>query len=103
LSHGKPAEKETRFFLGLFGKPAWEIDGLEGGEITLKMMDEIEALGKKLNERLQWAARTGRKLLKHGWNASGSLYDIDFYKDIPIKEAKRELRDLGLDPDGFDL
>jgi hypothetical protein len=29
----------------------------------------------------------------------GTLYDIDFYKPVPAESARKELKELGLDPD----
>jgi hypothetical protein len=102
LSNTKSVEKETRFSLFLFGKPAWEIEDLEG-ELNFKTLEEIYALGKELNERLQWVARIARELLNHGWDAYGTLYDIDFYKLVPFEVAEKELKELGLDPDKLGL
>jgi hypothetical protein len=48
----------------LFGKPAWEIDGLET-EVDFKVLEEINALGKELQGRLHWVSLTGKELLKH--------------------------------------
>lgn len=99
MSNTESVEKETRFSLYLFGKPAWEIEELEGGEIDFKTLEKIDAVGKEIHERLQWVARIARELLNHGWDAYGTLYDIDFYKLIPAEAAKKELREMGLDPD----
>jgi hypothetical protein len=34
--------------------------------------------------------------VKNGWQPYGTLYDINFAKDIDIKEAEHELKTLGL-------
>ncbi len=102
MTNVKSVEKETRFSLFLFGKPAWEIEELEG-ELNFEVLEEIDALGKELYERLQWVARISRMLLNHGWEAYGTLYDIDFFKPVPAEAAEKELKELGLDPDKLGL
>jgi hypothetical protein len=97
------SDKETQLFLWLFGKPAWEIKELEGGDVTPKLLKQIEALGEELQERLQWTAKVARELLDHGWDGYGALYDINFYKQIPLEQAKKELEEMGLDPNDFGL
>jgi hypothetical protein len=96
LNNAKSVEKISKFSLMLFGKPAWEIDGLEA-EVDFKVLEKINALGKDLQGRLQWVSLIGKELLKHGWDAFGTLYDIEFYKPIPFETARQELKDLGLD------
>ncbi len=61
----------------LFGKPAWEIEGFEGGELNEAMIERIR---------------------KKGWEGSGTLYDVSLFKDTLLGEARRELADTGLDP-----
>ena len=97
------SEKVTRLSLWLFGKPAWEIKALEGGDVTPTLLKRIEALGKELQERLQWTAKVARELLDHGWDGYGALYDICFYKPTPLEQAKKELKEMGLDPGDFSL
>ncbi|MDA4128488.1 MAG: hypothetical protein OK422_03370 [Thaumarchaeota archaeon] len=82
----------------LFGKPAWEIDGFEVGEMTEDMIERIRSKGKELSESLSEAAGVLQKLLAHGWNGSGILYDVSLFKDVTIREARRELESLDLDP-----
>jgi hypothetical protein len=102
LNGTKAIEKLTRFSLTLFGKPAWEIEELES-EVNFKVLEEISSLGKELQQRLWWVARTGKELLNHGWEAYGTLYDIEFYKPISLEKAKRELKELGLDSEKLGL
>ena len=83
----------------LFGKPAWEIEDLEGGELNNTLIDEIRAKGKELNISLEATAETLAKLMKSGWEGSGTLYDVSLFKDIPLGEARKELAEMGLDPD----
>jgi hypothetical protein len=83
----------------LFGKPAWEIDRLEGSPVDLQLLDEIASCGEALGSRLTRASEIGRKLVEKGWEGVGLLYDIDFYKEIPLKEAEEELKALGIEPD----
>ena len=88
----------------LFGKPAWEIEGLENGELNNALIEEIRAKGKELNASLDMAADTLTKLMKKGWEGEGTLYDVSLFKDIPLGEARRELAAMGLDPDlAFEL
>jgi hypothetical protein len=94
------ATSEVSIFL--FGKPAWEIE-LEGADVDAGMADTFETLGKELNERLRWIAEVTRKLLRNEWEGSGGLYDIYFYKPIPVERAKAELTHLGVNPDDVNL
>ncbi len=102
MTNVESVEKETRLSLFLFGKPAWEIEDLEG-DVDFKTLEEIGAMGKELHERLQWVAKVAKELLNHGWDAYGTLYDIEFYKTISVESAKKELRELGLDPEEMNL
>ena len=36
--------------------------------------------------------------MKKGWDGTGAFYDISLFKDIPLGEARRELAEMGLDP-----
>lgn len=92
------AEKTSRIFLFLFGKPAWEME-LEGADIDENMAKALEQLGDDLKERLHYLSRITRLLLQNGWSASGGLYDISFYKDAAPEVARKELAALGLSPD----
>ena len=87
--------------MALFGKPAWEIEGLEE-EVNFRVLDEVNKVGKDLQERLHSAAQLRRELLNRGWEGHGALYDLHFYKDVPIGAAKQELKEIGLNPDGLD-
>jgi hypothetical protein len=97
VGNGDGVEKFSRIMLFLFGKPAWELDGLEGEELGEGFAGELEKLGEELHSRLGDCARTFRLLVGGGWSACGGLYDIDFTKDVPKREAVEELRILGLD------
>jgi hypothetical protein len=83
----------------LFGKPAWEIEGLEGGELDEALIEEIRAKGKELSQSLEEAADALTRLKAIGWEGTGTLYDIMLFKDISLGEARRELSKLGLDPE----
>jgi hypothetical protein len=82
----------------LFGKPAWEIDGLEGGDLDDALIEQIRAKGKELNESLDHAADLLTKLRRKGWEGSGTLYDVSLFKDVSLGVARKELSELGLDP-----
>jgi len=80
----------------LFLKPSDEME-IEGGKATPKMLREK---AKELKERLERAAEILEKLKANGWKLSeayGSVYTLDFYKDISEEEAKRELKKMGID------
>jgi hypothetical protein len=83
----------------LFGKPAWEIDRLEGSAVDLELLDEIAACGEELSGRLARAVELGKKLVGRGWEGVGLLYDVEFYKTISLKDAEEELKALAIQPD----
>jgi len=83
----------------LFGKPAWEIDGLEGSTIDLELLDAIASCGQQLSRRLTRAAELGKKLVSKGWVGHGLLYDVEFYKAVALEDAEEELKALGVEPD----
>ncbi len=95
-SRGKPLVTVSVF---LFGKPAWEIDGLEGSPVDMELLNEVASRGQELSRRLARAAELGRKLVERGWEGVGLLYDIDFYKSISLRDAEEELKALGIEPD----
>jgi hypothetical protein len=83
----------------LFGKPAWEIDRFEGSPVDLELLSEIASYGEQLGTWLKRAAEIGRRLLGGGWEGNGLLYDMEFYKEISLKDAEEELKALGIEPD----
>jgi len=83
----------------LFGKPAWEIEGMEGSPVDLELLSAIASCGQELNRRLTRAAELGRKLVVRGWEGYGLLYDLEFYKTLSLKEAEEEMKALGIEPD----
>lgn len=93
---GKPLVTLSVF---LFGKPAWEIERLEGSPVDLELLNEVAACGRELNTRLARAAELGKKLVESGWEGVGLLYDIDFYKSVSLRDAEEELKTLGIEPD----
>ena len=82
----------------LFGKPAWEIDGLEGAELSAALVEEIRKKGAELNKNLGESAEALTRLMKKGWTGTGTLYDVSLFKDVSLGEAHRELVGMGLDP-----
>lgn len=98
MSHapGKPLVTVSVF---LFGKPAWEVQGLEGSPVDMELLASIEACGLELQKRLSRAAEIGRKLVAGGWEGYGLLYDVEFYKAVSLKDAEEELKALGIEPD----
>lgn len=83
----------------LFGKPAWEIDGLEGSPVDLALLSAIASCGQELSKRLARVAEVGKKLVVRGWEGYGLLYDVEFYKAVTLKDAEEELKALGIEPD----
>jgi hypothetical protein len=79
----------------LFGKPAWELEDLEG-DLPENYSDKLRQLGEELKARLHEIAEVFDKLIKNGWQPHGTLYDINFLKDVSMKEAENELKKLGL-------
>lgn len=80
-------------FVWLFGKPEWEI------ETDKATPDDFRELGKNLNERMNEVAEIVEKLESNGWERSGGLYDLHFYKGIKKKDADIELGKLGISAD----
>ena len=87
----------------LFGKPAWEIEDLEGGELTPELINQIRNTGNEIKNSLDQTADVLTKLLRNGWSGSGALYDVNLYKDITLDEAQGELTQLGIDPEVVNL
>ena len=83
----------------LFGKPAWEIEGLEGSPVDFELLSAIASCGQELSRRLARAAELGKKLVVKGWEGYGLLYDVEFYKSVTLKDAEEELKGLGIEPD----
>ncbi len=93
----------ARLSIFLFGKPAWELERLEGGDVDISLIDEIAGLGDKLKTRLTRVAQIARKLLNNGWEGYGLLYDMDFCKEVSLESAQEELRSLGIGEDEIAL
>ena len=87
----------------LFGKPAWEIEDLEGGDLTPELIDQIRNTGAEIKSSLDQTADVLTKLLRSGWSGSGGLYDVNLYKGITLKEAQEELTKLGINPELVNL
>jgi len=82
----------------LFGKPAWEIEDFEGGELDEALIEKIRKKGKELSQSLDEVADTLTRLMKKGWDGTGTLYDVSLFKDMSLGEARKELAEMGLDP-----
>jgi hypothetical protein len=59
---------------------------------------ENKEKGKELSQSLDEVADTLVKLMKSGWDGTGTLYDVSLFKDMSLGEARRELAEMGLDP-----
>ena len=103
MSQPSPGKPLVTVSLFLFGKPAWEIDGLEGSPVDLELLRAIAACGEELNRRLSRAAEVGKRLVANGWEGYGLLYEVEFYKTVTLKEAEDELRGMRVEPDEVSL
>jgi len=90
-------EKSVQIVLHLFSKPAWEFEELEQGELDEKFSEKIRNKADELKQWLYEVAGIHETLVKNGWIAIGTLYNIIYHKDVSIEEAKKELRKLGLE------
>ena len=72
----------------LFGKPAWEIDQLEGAPVDLELLDATASCGQELGRRLTRVAELGKRLVASGWEGYGLLYDVEFYKGVSLRDAE---------------
>lgn len=99
-ARGRPLVTASVF---LFGKPAWEIENLEGSPVDLELLSSIASCGQVLAGRLARTAEIGRKLVASGWEGYGLLYEVEFYKSSTMREAEEELRALGIEPDEVSL
>jgi hypothetical protein len=82
----------------LFGKPAWEIEQLEGSPVDLELLDAIASCGQELSRRLTRVAELGKKLVASGWEGYGLLYDVEFYKGVSLRDAEEELKAMSIEP-----
>lgn len=97
---GKPLVTVSVF---LFGKPAWEIDGLEGSPVDLELLNAVASCGREIERRLTRTADMGRRLVAGGWEGYGLLYELEFYKSVGLREAEDEMRAMGIGPDEVSL
>jgi hypothetical protein len=98
MSQHTPGKPIVTISVFLFGKPAWEIERLEGSPIDLELLGAIAACGQELSKRLARAAEVGRRLVAGGWEGVGLLYDVEFYKAVTLRDAEEELKALGIEP-----
>lgn len=95
-SQGEPLVTVSLF---LFGKPAWEIEGMEGSPVDFELLEAVASCGAELAERLGRAAEMGRKMVANGWEGYGLTYEVVFYKGVTLREAEEELKSMGIEPD----
>ncbi len=81
----------------LFGKPEWEMD------LEKASSDDFKLLGEELKERLARISELIIILEKNGWERSAGLYDIMYYKKIKLEDAKKEVKELGINEDEINL
>lgn len=94
--HGDPLVTVSIF---LFGKPAWEIEGMEGTPVDFELLGAVASCGAGLAKRLARAAEMGRKMVANGWEGYGLTYEVVFYKGLTLREAEEELKSMGIKPD----
>ena len=97
---GKPLVTVSVF---LFGKPAWETEGLEGSFVDLELLNAIASCGRELDKRLTIAAELGKRLIASGWEGYGLVYDIEFFKATTLRKAEEELKVLGIAPEDVSM
>jgi hypothetical protein len=90
----------VEFSLFLYYKPGPDMD-IEGKENFDPQIRREQ--GKYVKEDLEAIANQLEKLKKAGWSYSGELYDVMCSKDISIEEAKKELKEMGIDVDEENL
>lgn len=66
--------------------------------MTYELIGRIKAKGKELSQSLDEAAEVLKKLSRNGWKGTGTLYDVTLFKGISLGQARKELTELGLDP-----
>ena len=99
MSAPEPVKPLVTVSVFLFGKPAWEVEDLEGADVDARLLDEVGACGEELFRRLTRAAQIGKELLGGGWKGCGLLYEIEFYKEISLKDAEQELGEMRIGRD----
>lgn len=67
--------------LWLYGKPSWDMP-IEG--VTSITPNMLRKRAKELYKHLLAVADLFEKLSKEGWNVSGSIYSLTFYKDKTV-------------------
>ena len=91
--------------IGLWTKPSWMVD-IEGkSKIDVKMLKEM---GDFFKEHLNKISDVINKLQKNDWIMSecyGAIYSLSFYKEgiETEKEAKREMKKLGINLKNIDI
>ena len=98
MSEPSPSKPLVVVSVFLFGKPACEIEGLEGSPVDIELLGAIALCGQTLNRRLARAAEVGQKLVAGGWEGYGLQYALEFYKTLSLREAGQELVSLGIGP-----
>ncbi|MDI6591637.1 MAG: hypothetical protein QME61_01740 [Patescibacteria group bacterium] len=78
--------------------PDMDIEGKENFDPNI-----LREHGKFLKEDLESIADQLEKLKKAGWSYCGGLYDVMCSKDISVEEAKKELKELGIEIDEDNL
>ena len=81
----------------LFGKPEWEFGD---NKIT---PETIISKGDELKERLHDIADVIKKLSSKKWEHELGGYELIFTKDISKKDAEKELKELGIKKDIYEI
>jgi len=93
----KGAIKLSEISIHLFSKPEVEID------LEKAKPEDFKKLGDELQARLKRISEIIEKLEKNKWERSAGIYDLNYYKKIKINEAKRELKNLGINEDEIEM
>lgn len=75
----------------LYGKPSWDMPIESEDNIEPRM---FKKQGDYLKEHLYCVAEITKKLKSSDWECYGTLYSLEFSKDITKSEAKKELKKL---------
>ena len=75
----------------LYGKPGWDLS-IEGEDDIDPKIFKLQ--GDYLKEHLHKVTNITEKLQSSGWSCYGTLYTLEFSKDISETEAKKELKKL---------
>ena len=84
----------------LYGKPAWD---LKADQVDVDA-ETLRVHGDFLHQHLYDVAEAFERLIAAGWNAAWTVYSVEFFKEgVSMKEAKNELKRIGVERDLINL